>query len=211
MISYKFASSLSFLLFFVWIGCSRQASERGEGALIERPNVLFIALDDLNDWSGPLAGHKQALTPNLDAFGKDAVNFTCNYCTSPGCNPSRSTLLIPILHNPDTAFTRPIITTYDFGDYSVRYQDWHYIRYVDDSEELYNLADDPEEWDNLAARPDFESVKKRLADFIPADPVPLPEESLIPLQAHHIPPVKSREYYLSEERREWMKRFKDLD
>ena len=31
-----------------------------------KPNVLFIAIDDLNDWIGALGGHPQARTPNLD-------------------------------------------------------------------------------------------------------------------------------------------------
>jgi len=32
----------------------------------EKPNVLFISIDDLNDWVGCLDGHPQALTPNID-------------------------------------------------------------------------------------------------------------------------------------------------
>lgn len=32
----------------------------------EKSNVLFIAVDDLNDWVGALGGHPQAITPNLD-------------------------------------------------------------------------------------------------------------------------------------------------
>jgi len=35
----------------------------------ERPNVLLISIDDLNDWVGCLGGHPQAKTPNLDALG----------------------------------------------------------------------------------------------------------------------------------------------
>ena len=31
----------------------------------QRPNILFIAMDDLNDWIGCMGGHPQALTPNL--------------------------------------------------------------------------------------------------------------------------------------------------
>ena len=30
------------------------------------PNVLFIAVDDLNDWTSVLQGHPRARTPNLD-------------------------------------------------------------------------------------------------------------------------------------------------
>jgi len=115
--------------------------------------------------------------------------------------------LIPILKNPDSTILRPIITTYDFGDYSVRYDNFHYIKYIDNSEELYNLELDPEEWTNLATDPQFKSIKVLLAGFIPKNPTPLPEASLIELSEHHIPPVKSKAFYESEERREWMKRF----
>jgi len=58
-----------------------------------RPNVLFIAIDDLNDWLGVLGGHPQAKTPNLDRLAKMAVNFTRAYCAAPACNPSRAALL----------------------------------------------------------------------------------------------------------------------
>ena len=40
---------------------------------IERPNVLFIAIDDLNDWAGYLGGHPQGATPNIDALAKRGV------------------------------------------------------------------------------------------------------------------------------------------
>ena len=36
----------------------------------DRPNVLFIAIDDLNDWIGALGGHPQAKTPNIDRLAK---------------------------------------------------------------------------------------------------------------------------------------------
>ena len=45
-----------------------------------KPNVLFIAIDDLNDWIGALGGHPQARTPNLDRLAKRGVLFTRAYC-----------------------------------------------------------------------------------------------------------------------------------
>ncbi|HEX3657967.1 MAG TPA: sulfatase [Pirellulales bacterium] len=59
----------------------------------DRPNVLFIAADDLNDWVGCLGGHPQARTPNIDALAARGVNFAHAYCASPVCNPSRSALM----------------------------------------------------------------------------------------------------------------------
>lgn len=57
------------------------------------PNVLFIAMDDLNDWVGCLGGHPQALTPNLDRFAASGVLFQNAYCPAPSCNPSRSAIM----------------------------------------------------------------------------------------------------------------------
>ena len=35
----------------------------------EKPNVLFIAVDDLNDWAGYF-GNSQAITPNMGLIGQ---------------------------------------------------------------------------------------------------------------------------------------------
>jgi arylsulfatase A-like enzyme len=58
-----------------------------------KPNVLFIAVDDLNDWIGALGGHPGAKTPNLDRLAARGVLFTRAYCAAPACNPSRAALL----------------------------------------------------------------------------------------------------------------------
>ena len=42
---------------------------------VGRPNVLFIAVDDLNDWIGCLKGHPQALTPNMDRLAARGILF----------------------------------------------------------------------------------------------------------------------------------------
>ena len=72
-----------------------------------RPNVLFIAVDDLNDWITPLGGHPQAKTPNLDRLAARGVVFTRAYCSAPACNPSRASLMTGrrpstsgVYHNP---------------------------------------------------------------------------------------------------------------
>jgi choline-sulfatase len=58
-----------------------------------RPNVLFVAIDDLNDWVGVLGGHPQASTPNMDRLARRGTLFANAHCQAPLCNPSRSSLL----------------------------------------------------------------------------------------------------------------------
>lgn len=58
----------------------------------QSPNVLFIAMDDLNDWVGCLGGHPQSLTPNLNRLAKTGVLFSNAHCAAPACNPSRTAI-----------------------------------------------------------------------------------------------------------------------
>lgn len=61
-----------------------------------KPNVLMIAVDDLNDWVGCLGGHPQARTPNLDKLAARGMLFTNAHCNAPLCNPSRASLMTGI-------------------------------------------------------------------------------------------------------------------
>lgn len=81
--------------------------------IIEKPNVLFVSLDDLNNWIEPLGGHPQAKTPNLNKFAELSVNFKKAYCPSPSCNPSRTAIMSGL-------------NTYTSGVYS-NYQDWREV------------------------------------------------------------------------------------
>jgi arylsulfatase A-like enzyme len=57
-----------------------------------QPNILFIAVDDLNDWIGCMGGHPQTKTPNLDRLAKSGVLFKNAYCPAASCNPSRTAI-----------------------------------------------------------------------------------------------------------------------
>ena len=59
----------------------------------KKPNVLFIAIDDLRDWVGYLHHNDQTRTPNIDRLAKMGTAFTRSYCAAPVCNPSRAALM----------------------------------------------------------------------------------------------------------------------
>ena len=59
----------------------------------DHPNVLFIAVDDLNDWQGALGGHKQVKTPNMDQLFKQGTLFTNAHCSQAVCNASRNSVM----------------------------------------------------------------------------------------------------------------------
>ena len=57
------------------------------------PNVLFIAVDDLNHWVTHLGRNPQAQTPNIDRLANMGVSFEHAYCAVPACEPSRAALM----------------------------------------------------------------------------------------------------------------------
>ena len=131
------------------------------------PNVLFISVDDLNDWIEPLGGHPQARTPNLKRLASESVHFTHNYCASPACNPSRTALLTGL--HPTTS-----------GLYS-NYQYWREVlpdavtlpRYFADhgytslgaGKIFHNDQPDPDSWDDY-----FPSKEKHMPDYFSPRP-----------------------------------------
>ena len=57
--------------------------------MTSRPNILFIAADDLNGWIGALGRHPQVRTPNIDRLARRGTMFSKAYCNAPYCNSSR--------------------------------------------------------------------------------------------------------------------------
>ena len=131
----------------------------------DKPNVLFIAIDDLNDWIGCLGGHPDVKTPDLDRLAERGVLFTNAFCSAPACNPSRASLLTGILpstsgvyHNnqpwrpvlPDAVTTPQHFMAHDY-------------RVVGGGKIFHGRYADPPSWDEY-----FPSKTKTK----PGDPVP---------------------------------------
>src|SRR5210317_1033671 len=60
---------------------------------VKQPNVLFISIDNLNDWIGVMEGNKQVITPNMDRLFEQGVLFNNAHCSQPVCTASRNSLL----------------------------------------------------------------------------------------------------------------------
>ena len=74
-----------FCLAVLWIGVSAVSA-------VDRPNILFIAIDDLRPELG-CYGNTHVKSPNLDALARGGVVFKRAYCQQAVCNPSRASLL----------------------------------------------------------------------------------------------------------------------
>lgn len=81
-----------------------------------------------------------------------------------------------LLADPKAPWDLPARTTYKFNNHTVRSEGWRYIRYANGDEELYDEANDPNEWTNLAAKPEFAARKAELAKFLPKNNAPDPSE-----------------------------------
>ncbi|MGB0580020.1 MAG: sulfatase-like hydrolase/transferase, partial [Limisphaerales bacterium] len=75
--------------------------------------------------------------------------------------------LSSLLVNPDSKWSNAAVTTWQPGNHSVRTEDWRYIRYSTGEEELYDHRSDPNEWHNLAGKPEIADRKRQLARHLP--------------------------------------------
>lgn len=74
-------------VFFAFTSCDQRSEEK------VRKNILFISVDDLNDWIGVLDGYPQATTPNIDKLAARGMLFTNAHSAAPSCNPSRVAIM----------------------------------------------------------------------------------------------------------------------
>jgi arylsulfatase A-like enzyme len=63
----------------------------------KKPNVLFLAIDDMNDWLGCLGGHPDVRTPNIDRLARRGTVFANAHCQAPICGPSRASIMTGLL------------------------------------------------------------------------------------------------------------------
>jgi len=82
---------LTLIIGLFLISCQNKQAE--DKTVDSPPNVLFIAIDDLNDWVSCLNGREGIKTPNLDNLASEALLFSNAHCTAPACCPSRTSVM----------------------------------------------------------------------------------------------------------------------
>ena len=88
-------------------------------------------------------------------------------CSLPADEAHDGVSLVPLLDDPDREWKRPAVVEYHTGNAAVRSEHHRLIRYLDGSEELYDLENDPHEWDNLIGNSSLAEIRSELADWLP--------------------------------------------
>ena len=148
-------------------------------AAVDRPNILFILVDDLGWRDLACYGHELYETPNIDKLASQSMRFTDSYAACPICGPSRAAILTgkfpsrtgyvdnfisqlsgtTLERSPDNDLVPHIAHSHPGS--VIRDGDWKFLRfYRDGREELYNLKDDIGETKNLLA-----SMREKAAEM----------------------------------------------
>ena len=98
----------------------------------KKPNILFIAVDDLNDWAGFMNGHTgmKIHTPNLDRLAASSMIFTNAHTPAPACAPTRAAILTGVHH------TRSGAENVFWGD-GPKWRDFDALKDVETLEQFY--------------------------------------------------------------------------
>nr|WP_319509524.1 sulfatase [uncultured Draconibacterium sp.] len=73
--------------------CQTKKDSKTVETMSGQPNVLFIAVDDLNTWLGCLKSYSNTKTPNMDKLASQGVLFSNAHCQAPLCGPSRASIM----------------------------------------------------------------------------------------------------------------------
>jgi arylsulfatase A-like enzyme len=157
---FSLLKGLLLIVLFIISGCEKSVKEK--------PNVLLIMIDDLNDCIEPLKGHPQTLTPNINKLAQSGVAFLNAHSNAPMCGPSRSSMMMgvyphhslhffqaPWFKNPVLKNTRTLSEQFREGGYQT----------LGTGKILHHLQ--RENWDHFENHPDYGPViyngKNRLA------------------------------------------------
>ena len=118
----------------------------------EKPNILFIAIDDLRPELG-CYGSKAVKSPNLDALAAQGLRFDRAYCQEAICSPSRASLLSGL--RPDqTGITHNYVQFRDLNPDVITLPQ-HFMAHgyetVSSGKIFHRPGDDPQSWSRKPA------------------------------------------------------------
>lgn len=93
MMMSKILKILSVVFIALLFGCNVNTNAQKKEPEGKKPNVLFIAIDDLNTLIGALGGYTNSKTPNIDKLASMGVLFSNAHCQAPLCGPSRASVM----------------------------------------------------------------------------------------------------------------------
>lgn len=88
-------------------------------------------------------------------------------CQLPANHKNEGHSLLPLIENPRLNWQHPAITSWKGNNFAVQDQQYRYIRYSDQTEELYDHTNDPNEWTNISEQTEYADIKNKLASVIP--------------------------------------------
>ena len=118
-------------------------------------------------------GHKAAQKTNRPAELLDIFPTLLELAGLPKDETQEGQSLVPLMKNPKREWKHPAITSFGLGNYSIRSTHYRFIQYFDGSRELYDLRNDPHEWNNLIDNPKMKKVIQEHASFIPQKQHPI--------------------------------------
>ncbi|MCC6389245.1 MAG: sulfatase [Bryobacterales bacterium] len=141
-----------------------------------RRNVLFIAVDDLNDWIGCLGGNPDSRTPNFDRLAARGVLFTKAYCAAPLCNPSRAALMTGLrpsttgVYDNNQPFRRSPVSRDAVT--LAQYFRAHGYRAMGSGKIFHDAFPDPASWDEFHPSLDKQKLPDPVPENLPANGIP---------------------------------------
>jgi len=90
-------------------------------------------------------------------------------------NQLAGTDIAPLFQNPETKWDKPSVSTFLPGNFVVHLNQWNFIKYANNSYELYNTETDENEFFNLAGKPEYKYMVDSLAKFLPTEWYVAPE------------------------------------
>ncbi len=138
-------------------------------------NVLLVMSDDLKASVLPAYGDTVCRTPNVDRLAASGMVFERAYCQGLACAPSRPSMLrsiyptctellglptpkglhgkslLPLLRDPRAKARETALSIHNRVGGGLRSAEWHYMKYGERGEELYDMVEDPDQYTNVVS------------------------------------------------------------